>query len=396
MRDGDFRQRFADQPALDRIVVEKDHGVRAEREGGGNRGDVGRLVVPICLENRDVIFLKQHLGMAAEGQARRCVVVFGRHRQHDAAIAQRQRRPLYLEIGLAGCVALPEDDALDAVVADDAAPHRIVEIEDQASPALAAERADEPRAVLGVERKILAVEREFSEIPLLGRMPIAQSHGFGQTGDVEEDVLTAANALDQRGVECVHERTRRSGYAAVETSEQRLRRRRQRLYDAERLPVRAETVPKASKESERRVHAAERNALVSRIGAERKSAIIEREEHGIRLPTIDARIGVERFLRGLSEIRRHTLERDAVTRRAPDEQRYEIVERPISHDGELERRQGLERPPRRGRLADRTRQLPQLVFVQRVTGESRERVTRRVVRTDHVAASLAKIGGRLG
>ena len=46
-------------------------------------------------------------------------------------------------MSFAGRVALAEHDALQPVVADHAAPQRVVEVEDQAFAALAAQRRDE-------------------------------------------------------------------------------------------------------------------------------------------------------------------------------------------------------------------------------------------------------------
>ena len=57
------------------------------------------------------------------------------------------------QVGLAGGVALRDLDAFDAVIADDPTPDRVVEIEDQAFPALAAQRGDHAGDMVRIERQ---------------------------------------------------------------------------------------------------------------------------------------------------------------------------------------------------------------------------------------------------
>ncbi len=66
---------------------------------------------------------------------------------------------------LAGRIALGDLDAFHAVVADHAAPDGIVEIEHQATAALAAHRADDARDVVGVKRHKGVRERKFCQVP---------------------------------------------------------------------------------------------------------------------------------------------------------------------------------------------------------------------------------------
>ncbi len=67
---GDLRQHLANQAALDRVVVDEHHRVEPERELLRDRGDVRRLVVPVRLEDGDVVLPQQHVGVLEECAAR--------------------------------------------------------------------------------------------------------------------------------------------------------------------------------------------------------------------------------------------------------------------------------------------------------------------------------------
>src|SRR3546814_17763603 len=58
-------------------------------------------------------------------------IVFARHCQDDAAPAQRLQITAEIAVSLALRRADAEPDALQAVIADDAAPERVVEVDDQ-------------------------------------------------------------------------------------------------------------------------------------------------------------------------------------------------------------------------------------------------------------------------
>jgi hypothetical protein len=155
-----LRQELANDRALGRIVVEEDQRFEAESELVGERFDVGSLVFPVRLEDGEMLFAQQHLGMLAEGRARNIVVVLGRDSEHNSAFAQRQRVPLNAEIRFAGCVTLRELNAFEAIVADDAAPKRVVEIHHQNATALAAKRRDDARNMIRIERNVIAGKRQ--------------------------------------------------------------------------------------------------------------------------------------------------------------------------------------------------------------------------------------------
>ena len=110
------------------------------------------LVVPVRLENGDVFQLQQHFGVLFKWLARHLVGVLGRHSQHDPALAQIQSEALHRQVGFAARIALRDLDALEAIVADDSAPNRVVEIEDQRLAALAAQGCNGAGNVIGIKR----------------------------------------------------------------------------------------------------------------------------------------------------------------------------------------------------------------------------------------------------
>ena len=69
--------------------------------------------------------------MVAERIERDRLIVLRGNAQNDAALLQRQRHPLQRRMGFAQRAAAAERKTLDTVIADDAAPHRVVEIQNQ-------------------------------------------------------------------------------------------------------------------------------------------------------------------------------------------------------------------------------------------------------------------------
>src|SRR5262249_28310880 len=128
------------------------------------------------------------VGEAGDGDARR---VLAAYRQDDAALCQRLDVALPSHEGLSGRAMIGAKlDAIDSVVAQDAAPQRVVEVECEhlfGASSLRAPRAAEPRHVIGkeagIERKPAREEKTLSR-------PLAQTQYFGKP--IELDPLHAA------------------------------------------------------------------------------------------------------------------------------------------------------------------------------------------------------------
>ncbi len=150
--------------------------------------------------------------MVAEGVEHDGLVVLAADRQHVAPVAQGQDIALELLKGLS--VGVPaESDALQPVVADDPAPQRIVEVEDQnlGDPALAgrheASGSARDRGQDGVGTRV------FRRVP----EPLVEELGSAQLGRqvhqiVDDAIRAGRHGLGQQGIELDHaavERLRR-------------------------------------------------------------------------------------------------------------------------------------------------------------------------------------------
>ncbi len=95
-------------------------------------------------------FLQGHFGMLPERLASRCVLVLRADGQHHAALPQIEGEVLDGDEGLARRRSLAERDAVNSVIADDAAPQRVVEIKDENLLRLAHERPHDAGDHVGV------------------------------------------------------------------------------------------------------------------------------------------------------------------------------------------------------------------------------------------------------
>ncbi len=119
--------------------------------------------------------------MQAEWKARIFLVVLGADGENDTARAQRQRPFLQSEIGFSQRAALPQFDALHAVIADHAAPQHIVKIENKAFAAAPAQGADKPCYVIGIKRhESLGKRNLLRPVPLRRVVPRGRARCFGQ------------------------------------------------------------------------------------------------------------------------------------------------------------------------------------------------------------------------
>ena len=139
--------------------------------------------------------------MFQEDGARDALVVLRRDRQNDAAPAQGQRHSLHVQVRFAGGIALPDNDTLEAVVAHDPAPQRIVQVENQSAPALPPKRAQDAAGMIGVQRQEPRIEGKLGYVPLRRGVPASEADGFGQRRHVEHDVFRAGDTLRKCRVE---------------------------------------------------------------------------------------------------------------------------------------------------------------------------------------------------
>ena len=113
--------------------------------------------------------------MLAERQHGGGVLVLADHRQNDSAPLQFANERLERDERLA-LVEFPERDALEAVVADDASPERVVEVEDDAfrEHARGGEHGVEQR--LREKRKMLEPAGRLRHVPHPGIEPLRSAY----------------------------------------------------------------------------------------------------------------------------------------------------------------------------------------------------------------------------
>ena len=111
------------------------------------------LFVPVGDEAGDVAALQHHFGMLLERLHRVGFVVLGADGQDDAAAAEFAGVFLEGGIGLTEGAALAEGDALQPVIADDAAPDGVVQVEHQAFERPALLGRDPAADEVAVERR---------------------------------------------------------------------------------------------------------------------------------------------------------------------------------------------------------------------------------------------------
>jgi hypothetical protein len=150
-RNGNFRQSLTHKVTFDGIVIEKDHGFQPKRKLIGNRPDVAGLVFPIGLKDRDVVFAKQHFWMLLERQPPDLVFIFRANGKDNSPASEIESHFLHSEKSLSGRVSLGDLNALETIIADDASPERVIQIQNQAAPAPASQRSEDSTQVLGVK-----------------------------------------------------------------------------------------------------------------------------------------------------------------------------------------------------------------------------------------------------
>ena len=151
----DLGRAFRDLCALDRVVVEEHEAIEPDVELLRDLAEVLALGAPVDARGGEVLQLDQHLGMIRERIVHDGSVVLAADREEDAPITKAEGRSLELLEGLAG-VVVAEVDAGRAVVADDAAPQRVVEVEHEAlrgRSQRAAQRAREMAREEGLVRR---------------------------------------------------------------------------------------------------------------------------------------------------------------------------------------------------------------------------------------------------
>ena len=107
------------------------------------------------------------------------LVILGADREDDPALGKLFGVVLHCEESLAECAALSQHDAVEAVVADHAAPQRVVEIEHKALARFAGLRGQHPDDEIAVNRRRGRANVLLCPMPEHGIMPFGEAVARG-------------------------------------------------------------------------------------------------------------------------------------------------------------------------------------------------------------------------
>ena len=215
--------------------------------------DIVGLVVPVGDENGNILFLQHHVRMLAKRQHGGGVLVLADHRQNDSAPFQFANERLERDERLA-LVELPQRNALETIVADHAAPKRVVEVEDHAfgEHARGGEHGVEQR--LRQKRKMLEPARRLRHVPHSGVEPLRPADRRSQKIDVvQKDVLGFASLDGQPVVDLGEDRADEIGDLQLIIAEGALARQHERALDDCRLALSPERGPQILQSADRLV-----------------------------------------------------------------------------------------------------------------------------------------------
>ena len=142
----DHRQLRANKAALCGVVVHEDQGIEADVQSFRNGPDISGFIGPVGHITGYIFAVASTISGCFSKGSRALASSF---LEQTARITPRSLKLLGIALegyeGLAGWAALAEHDAFQAVVADDAAPQRVVEIQDEAFRTAAPKGGDRDR-----------------------------------------------------------------------------------------------------------------------------------------------------------------------------------------------------------------------------------------------------------
>ena len=190
MRFPDFRSADAGQLLTDdmpfcRIVINKNQALRQQVEGIGYFAEVPVLRLPVR-PDLDKIFGCQSAVRMLQPRQGILFIVLGVNIQHDAQLFLGFQVLLELGEHLPGRCLRPDADLLRAVIPDDAAPQRIVQVQDEALFVLSEKGFDDPGHIEGQIRHGADIQRIFVHMPVKRIAPFLQSVICGNVVDVAD------------------------------------------------------------------------------------------------------------------------------------------------------------------------------------------------------------------
>src|SRR5260221_13154374 len=210
-------------------------------------------------------------------------------------------------------------------------------------------------------------------------------------GHVEQQVFGAGNAARDTAVDFVDQLALGPGQHPIKTAERRLDRPRQRLPDADRLAVTAQSIADRVQVGERGFDRLLRGLRIAGRRAQGQAAMVDGHEHGVAPRLVDRRIGRERGLHHLVVVGLYAFQRDAVARGAGYQRGHDEVRGGVADQTDAKWREGRQRMAGVARFLDGLGQTVELVLVQRVAGQA----LNAVAEVRRVAGKPAALRGKL-
>src|SRR5262249_32871049 len=150
---------------FDRVVVDEDQTVDSDVEAGRDGLEGFRFVVPVGQESRDVGAAKEHFRVLAKCSLRDLRVILGADGQNNATLLELLGLPLQGQMCLAGRASLSNNDTLQPVVSDHAAPQGVIEIEHEALLRYPTLGGKDPSDKIAIEWRCLRGDFQFALKP---------------------------------------------------------------------------------------------------------------------------------------------------------------------------------------------------------------------------------------
>ncbi len=230
-----------------------------------------------------MLLTQQHLGVAAEHFTCHFVRVLRADGQHDSASPEVEGHALYGQVCLASRVALRKHDAGESIVADDATPEGIVEVEHQNTATLSAHRRGGSAHMIRVQRNEGLREGKLGQIPLMRVVPLGQAHRLRNCRDVQQHVRAGSHPAAELAVEAVEQPSPCARQRSLEAAEQRLRRWGNSRYDRRRLAVRGDRLTGLVDERDGPFDGGGTGIGVTGGAGKRQRSPIEAEDHQVGL-----------------------------------------------------------------------------------------------------------------
>ena len=247
--------------------------------------------------------------------------------KHDPALGQRHGEALEGRIGLARGAALSQDKSFDAVVAHDAAPERVIEIEDQAFTREPARGRDNPSHEIAVKRRNKGPDSLFRLMPVNRIAPRGAPGPCRLTVHVDQENAGGRCRVGESLIETVDQRRGRARNGRFVASKERKSRVEDRLLEDDG----AKPLTRAPPQNAQRFDL----CVDCRVGLfprrphrhrRQRGSFIENEKREIGPASVEEGVAAENHLAELTIRRNLNIENEAAVERGDADRRDQMLD----------------------------------------------------------------------